>query len=254
MKAGELFSVKEKTVLITGASQGIGEKLAQLYMANGANVALIARSEEKLKQVKESLYGSGKVEIFPFDVTEFAEMSRLVQNVKKTFASIDILVNNAGTNRTKPAFETTENDWDAVLDLNLKSTFFLSQAVYPVMKSQGKGKIIQMSSQMAEVGYYKRAAYSSSKGGVRQLTKALAVEWASDQINVNAVGPTFIETPLTKSMFADEAFKEDVFRRIPLGRMATAEDLYGAMLYLSSNASDMVTGQTLYVDGGWTIW
>lgn len=111
-----------------------------------------------------------------------------------------------------------------------------------------------MSSQMAEVGYYKRSAYCSSKGGVKQLTKSLAIEWSNDNILVNSVGPTFIKTPLTAKMMEDEDFKEDVMNRIPLGRLAKTEDLYGAILYLSSAASNMVTGQTLYIDGGWTSW
>jgi 2-deoxy-D-gluconate 3-dehydrogenase len=254
MRAGELFSVKDKVVILTGASQGIGKELAALYVANGARVALIARNKEKLQAVKEELDAGERVAFFPCDVTDTAKLPEVAEKIHAHFGKIDILVNNAGINITKPAAELSEEDWDTVLDLNLKSAFFFSQAVYPYMKRQGQGKIIQMSSQMAEVGYFKRAAYSSSKGGLKQLTKALAIEWAEDQILVNAVGPTFIETAMTKKMFADEEFKKDVCRRIPLGRLAKTSDLYGAMLYLSSDASNMVTGQTIYVDGGWTSW
>ncbi|GAK12377.1 SDR family NAD(P)-dependent oxidoreductase [Geomicrobium sp. JCM 19039] len=254
MNASELFSVKNCVIVLTGASQGIGKSLAELYVTNGAKVALVARNRSSLEAVQEELGNGENVAIFPFDVTETAQLPKLAEDVFERFGAIDVLVNNAGTNITKPAIEFTEAEWDAVLDLNLKSAFFFSQAVYPYMKKQGGGKIIHMSSQMAEVGYYKRSAYSSSKGGVKQLTKALAIEWAGDHILVNAVGPTFIETPLTATMMEDDAFKADVLSRIPLGRLAKTEDLFGAMLYLSSGASNMVTGQTLYVDGGWTSW
>jgi 2-deoxy-D-gluconate 3-dehydrogenase len=254
MNAEHLFSMKDKVVVLTGASQGIGKELASLYVENGARVALVARNEVKLQAVKEELDPANQVEIFPYDVTDTAKLPELAEKIHANFGQIDVLVNNAGINITKPATDLSEEEWDRVLDLNLKSAFFFSQAVYPYMKRRGRGKIIQMSSQMAEVGYFKRAAYASSKGGLKQLTKALAIEWAEDQILVNAVGPTFIETPMTKTMFTDEAFKKDVYSRIPLGRLAKTSDLYGAMLYLSSDASNMVTGQTIYVDGGWTSW
>lgn len=254
MKAEHLFSVKDKVILLTGASQGIGKSLAEMYLENGAKLALVARNEEKLKAVQAELGDDERVAIFPCDVTDTEHLPQVVADVVERFGSIDVLVNNAGTNITKPATELSELEWDTVLDLNLKSTFFLSQAVHSYMKKQGSGRIIHMSSQMAEVGYYKRAAYCSSKGGVKQLTKALAIEWAKDNILVNSVGPTFIETPMTDSMFEDKDFKDDVYSRIPLGRLSKTEDLFGAMLYLSSQASNMVTGQTLYVDGGWTSW
>ncbi|QQK81863.1 glucose 1-dehydrogenase [Salicibibacter cibi] len=250
-----LFSVKEKVVIITGASQGIGKDLARTFAENGAKIALVARNKEKLNQVKADVGLSSKyVEIFPCDITEKKNLPDLASRIYQTFGRIDVLINNAGTNITKPATEITENDWDTVHDINLKSAFFFNQAVYPFMKAQGSGKIIHMSSQMEEVGYYKRSAYCSSKGGIKQLTKSLAIEWAKDQININAVAPTFIETPLTEKMFEDQDFKADVYSRIPLGRLAKTDDLFGAVLYLSSHASNMVTGQTLFVDGGWTAW
>ncbi|QQK75365.1 glucose 1-dehydrogenase [Salicibibacter cibarius] len=255
MKIDDIFSVQEKVVIITGASQGIGKDLAHTFAENGAKLALVARNKDKLQQVKtDTGLSSDDVEIFPWDITETESLADLAKQIHETFGRIDVLINNAGTNITKPATEITEGDWDTVLDINLKSAFFFNQAVYPFMKAQGSGKIIHMSSQMEEVGYYKRSAYCSSKGGIKQLTKSLAIEWSGDQINVNSVAPTFIETPLTAKMFEAEAFKADVYSRIPLGRLAKTEDLFGAVLYLSSNASDMVTGQTLFVDGGWTAW
>src|SRR5699024_957758 len=140
------------------------------------------------------------------------------------------------------------------MDLNLKSTFFMTQAVGKYMKDQKRGKVINISSQMAFVGYFDRAAYSTSKGGLTQLTKALAIEWAEHNININAIAPTFIETDMTRKMFEDRAFKNEVLGRIPLRKLAKEEDLFGALIYLSSRASDMVTGHTVMVDGGWTVW
>lgn len=254
MKISELYSIEDKVIVITGASQGIGKSLAALLVENGAKVALVARNKEKLHEVKTELGDDSVVSVFPSDITEVDQLSSLAENINQHFGRIDILINNAGTNVTKPAIEVSEEDWDKVLDLNLKSAFFLSQAIYPYFQKQSKGKIINISSQMAEVGYFKRAAYSSSKGGIKQLTKALAVEWASDNILVNAIGPTFIDTPLTAPMFKDKEFKNDVYSRIPLKKLAAPEDLYGAVIYLCSEASDMVTGHSLYVDGGWTSW
>lgn len=254
MKIEELFSIKDKVIIVTGGSRGIGKDLAKFLINNGAKVALIARSKNELKKVKKELNLNDNLEIFPFDITEYEKHDYIMEEIFDYFGHIDVLINNAGTNITKPATELTETDWDKVLDLNLKSAFFLSQAVQPYFVKNKKGKIINMSSQMAEVGYFDRAAYSSSKGGVKQLTKALAIEWAKENILVNAIGPTFIDTPMTKPMFEDEDFKNDVFSRIPLGRLAKVEDLYGAVAYLSSDASNIVTGQTIYVDGGWTSW
>lgn len=251
----KLFSLKDKVVILTGASQGIGKELAVVYAKLGAKIALIARNQSKLAQVKQELQDLNcETIIISCDLTNTKAIAPAIASVYEHFGRIDVLVNNAGTNITKHAEEVTESDWDTVLDINLKSTFFCSQAVYPYMKESGGGKIINMSSQMAEVGYYKRSAYCSSKGGVKQLTKSLAVEWAADNILTNSIAPTFIETPMTEKMFEDEAFKEDVFNRIPLGRLAKPEDLFGAIVFLSSDASNMVTGQTLFVDGGWTIW
>jgi NAD(P)-dependent dehydrogenase (short-subunit alcohol dehydrogenase family) len=255
LSVNQLFDLTGKTAVVTGASQGIGSDMAKFLASAGANVALVARNERKLEGLEQEIREAGGVALgIACDVLAVDELPAMMSKVNKAFGSVDILVNNAGTNITKPAEEVTEADWDAVLDLNLKSAFFCSQAAARYMKERRSGKVIHISSQMAFVGYYKRSAYCSSKGGLLQLTKALAIEWASFGINVNSIAPTFIETALTERMFDDPEFKEDVLRRIPLGRLAKPEDLFGALLYLSSGASDMVTGQTLVVDGGWTVW
>ncbi|HET7627129.1 MAG TPA: glucose 1-dehydrogenase [Bacillales bacterium] len=250
-----IFDLKGRTVIITGASKGIGKDIATFLAEAGANVVMIARSKEKLEQAAEDIRScGGNVLPVSADLTDVDQFPKLVRRIRDHFGTIDVLINNAGLNIPKKAEDVTTEDWDKVLDINLRSVFFFSQAAGKAMIEQQRGKIINMSSQMAFVGYYKRAAYSSSKGGITQLTKALAIEWAPHDIQVNAIAPTFIETALTKPMFADKTFRDEVLSRIPLGRLAKTEDLFGAVLYLATNASNMVTGQTICVDGGWTVW
>ncbi len=250
-----LFNLSGKVAVITGASKGIGKDLAYLLAQAGADIAIVARNKQQLEEAAHEIGQTG-VNVLPvsFDLTKVEETAQVMEGIYKHFGKIDILINNAGINVAKPAEVLTSQEWDTVLDINLKSVFFTSQAAGKYMIDQKKGKIINMSSQMAFVGYYKRAAYSSSKGGITQLTKALAIEWAPHQVNVNAIAPTFIETPMTKQMFEDETFKDEVLSRIPLGRLAKTEDLFGGVVYLASDCSDMMTGQTLVVDGGWTVW
>jgi len=161
-------------------------------------------------------------------------------------------MNNAGLNVPQWAAEVTEEAWDRVMNTNLKGLFFVAQAVGKVMIRQKRGKIINVSSQAGSVGLLRRAAYCASKGGVNQLTRVLAIEWAPHNINVNAIAPTFVETPLTRPMFQDQNFREYVMGNISLGRIGKPEDIVGAAIYLASAASDLVTGHVLLIDGGWT--
>ncbi|WP_080848761.1 SDR family NAD(P)-dependent oxidoreductase [Cytobacillus gottheilii] len=251
----ELFGLDGKVAIVTGASKGIGKEVAIALAKAGAHVALIARNEHELNEVAKEINQTGKKALsVPMDLLDVDGMAGKVEEIYNYFGRIDILVNNAGINIPKSAMEVTEEDWDKVLDINLKSVFFLCKNVAKYMIPSREGKIINMSSQMAFVGYYKRTAYSSSKGGLLQLTRSLAIDWSKYNIKVNSIAPTFIETPMTKPMFEDKAFLEDVLNRIPLGRLGKTEDLFGAIIYLSSSASDMVTGHTIMVDGGWTVW
>lgn len=253
--SSNLFSLEGKTVVVTGANKGIGKEMAFMLADAGARLALVARNEPALQETTRAIQENGQSGVsFPFDLTQTGHLNELFESIYNRFGQIDVLLNNAGTNIPAPAEEVTEEQWDRIHDINLKSVFFACQAAGKWMRKEGHGKIINMSSQMAFVGYYNRAAYSSSKGGITQLTKSLAIEWASDGINVNAVAPTFIETPMTEKMFEDTDFKEEVLSRIPMGRLARPEDLFGAIAFLSSASSDMVTGQTIVVDGGWTVW
>ena len=167
---------------------------------------------------------------------------------------MDVLVNNAGTNRPKPALELTEEDWDAIYDLNLKGLFFLTQTLVKPMIARESGKIINISSTMGLVGGPLRTAYSGSKGGVVLLTKGLAVEWAPHNVTVNAVAPAFTRTPLADVLLQRKEFYEDVVRRIPMGRVGEVDEVVGAVLFLASDAANWVTGQTIAVDGGWVAW
>lgn len=245
--------LKGQTVVVTGGSKGLGKDIALTFAELGANVAISGRNQETLDATLEELRAHNPNCIaVAGDLSDVNEVKKLIDTAATQFGTIDVLVNNAGVNIAKPAMDVTEADWDTVLDLNLKSAFFASQAAAKYMLAQNSGRIINIASQMAFVGYIKRAAYCSSKGGMVQMTKALAVEWAKQGIRVNAVAPTFVETEFTEKQFEDAAFKEDVDRRILLDGLSQPKDTSGAVLYLASNLSNFVTGETIKVDGGWT--
>ncbi|RNF38369.1 SDR family NAD(P)-dependent oxidoreductase [Planococcus salinus] len=250
---GYFSELENKTVVVTGGSKGIGKDIALTFARLNANVIISGRNREALDKTLTELHEfNDKCIAVPGDLSEIREVRKLIDTAAETFGSVDVLVNNAGVNIAKPAMEVTEEDWDTVLDLNLKSAFFASQAAAGYMLKQQSGRIINIASQMAFVGYYKRAAYCSSKGGLVQMTKALAVEWAKQGVRVNAVAPTFIETELTAKMLEDADFKKEIDDRILLDGLSKPEDISGAVLYLASNLSNFVTGETIKVDGGWT--
>jgi NAD(P)-dependent dehydrogenase (short-subunit alcohol dehydrogenase family) len=249
------FDLSGKMALVTGGSRGIGYTVA-LSLANaGADVAVTSRKLEDVQKTAEDIAALGRRSLpLALDVQDVESIQKTVGLVLEKFGRIDILVNNAGLNIQQMAVDVTEEAWDTVLDTNLKGAFFCSQAVGKAMIERRQGKIINIASTMATVGLRLRSAYCSSKGGVAQMTKVLAVEWAKYNVNVNAVGPTFLLTPMTKPMLENEEFRTDVMSRIPMGRLATPEDVAGAVVYLASPAADFVTGITLFVDGGWTAW
>lgn len=246
--------LKEKKVLVVGGSKGIGRDIALAFSKLGADVVITGRNEHDLSKTTEELkVFNPNCSYLTADIQNVNEIYNMVDSAFSRMGRIDILINNAGINIPKPALEVTEEDWDRVLDTNLKGTFFCSQRVGKHMiEKRTAGKIINIVSQMAFVGYIKRAAYCSSKGGAVQLTRALAIEWAQHQIKVNAVAPTFIETDFTKKMFDDQDFYKDVVSRIPLGTLAKPDDVTGAVLFLASDLANFVTGETIRVDGGWT--
>ncbi|NOZ20083.1 MAG: glucose 1-dehydrogenase [Planctomycetes bacterium] len=245
-----------KVAIVTGAGSGIGQAIATAAAEAGADCVVTELPDRigRLDEVCATIAEMGRRGIgLPLQLPDMDSMDSLVAKTIERMGRVDILVNNAGINIPMDALEFTEEAWDAVLDINLKGLFFLSQRVAKEMVAQGEGgKIVNIASQNGVVGYYKRAAYCSSKAGVVNLTRVLAIEWAKHKINVNAVGPTFILTPLTQSTFDDPVIREDLLRRIPLGRVGRPEDVVGAVVFLASPAADLVTGHTLLVDGGWT--
>jgi 2-deoxy-D-gluconate 3-dehydrogenase len=247
------FDLSGKVAIVTGAGRGMGFHIALALAKYGADIVVCSRTVPELKRVGAEIEKIGRrALVHEMDVTNISEIHTMVERAVNAFGHIDILVNNAGVNITQWAVDVTEETWDRVLDTNLKALFFCAQAVGRVMIRQKKGKIINISSQTGTVAIPQRAAYCSSKGGVNQLTKLLAIEWAQYNINVNAIAPTFIETPFTKPMFEKEGFREYVLGNIPLGRVGKPEDVTGAVIYLASEASNLVTGHILLVDGGWT--
>jgi NAD(P)-dependent dehydrogenase (short-subunit alcohol dehydrogenase family) len=248
------FDLSGKVAIVTGAGRGMGYHIALVLARYGADLVVCSRTLSELEKVAAEIEPLGRrVLIQKMDVTSIPEIHSMVEAAVKTFGRIDLLVNNAGLNIPQWAEEVTEEAWDRVFDINLKGTFFCAQAVGKVMIRQKRGKIVNISSQSGSVGLIMRSAYCASKGGLNLLTKVLALEWAKHNILVNAIAPTFIETPMTKPMLEKKEFHDYVMGNILLGRLARFEDVTGAVIYLASEASNMVTGHVLLIDGGWTI-
>lgn len=241
----EIQCLRGKTALVTGAGRGLGRAIVKKLYAAGAHIIAVARTEHDLKKIKTEL--GGNIDIWPKDVTsdEFID-------AVSSLHSLDILINNAGSNRPEPFVEVTQENLDFILNLNVRSMFFTAQAAARIMKNGAGGAIVHMSSQMGHVGSPNRSVYCMTKHAIEGLTKAMAVELAPDNIRVNSVAPTFIETPMTKPMLENPEFREFVHRMIPLKKMGQPDDVANAVLYLASPASEMVTGHSLLVDGGWT--
>jgi NAD(P)-dependent dehydrogenase (short-subunit alcohol dehydrogenase family) len=245
------FRLDGKVALVTGASRGLGAGIAYALKDAGATVVGTSREQDSANQVAE-LLGSVPVAM---DVSDVGSVREGVDRVASELGRLDILVNNAGLNIPQGVFEVDEASWDAVLDTNLKGTFFCAQAAARHMADGGEGgRIINVASQAGVVGIEERSAYGTSKAGAILLTKVLAIELAQYGITANAVAPTFIATELTRSTLENPAWRERIISRIPLGRVGEAEDVAAATVYLASPAAAMVTGHTLLVDGGWTAW
>jgi NAD(P)-dependent dehydrogenase (short-subunit alcohol dehydrogenase family) len=239
-----------RRALVTGASRGIGLACAAALAQAGAHVTLCARGAAEIAELAAAIRADGGcADTLSLDVLDLAAVRRELAKL----AAFDILVNNAGMNRPKGLLEVDIEDYNAVLDLNLRSAFFVAQAVARRMVDTGKaGSIIHMSSQMGHVGGPNRTLYCASKWGLEGLSKAMALDLARYRIRVNTIGPTFIETPMTRPFFDDPAFRDSVLSKIKLGRLGQVEDLMGAVLYLASDASTLMTGAAMVVDGGWT--
>jgi NAD(P)-dependent dehydrogenase (short-subunit alcohol dehydrogenase family) len=241
--------------VVTGAGSGIGRATAIALAGEGAAVTLVGRTESTLAETAATIEAEGgRAWARPGDVTD-AEAVEAIFDVAEADGPVDVLVTAAGTNVTGPAADYSVDDWDALFDVNVRGTFAACRAAGRRMLARGDGgRIVTISSQMGSVGFPGRVAYCATKHAVDGMTKALAVEWAPHGITVNAVAPTFLDTPLTKPMFEDAEFAAEVARRIPGGEIAQLSDVTEAVLYLASPAARAVTGHVLAVDRGWTAW
>jgi len=247
------FDLSNKVSIVTGGSRSIGLELATVLANAGSDIVIVNRNasegDEAARKIREN--GSSAISI-PADVSSKDAIEEMVEKTLKQYGRIDVLVNCAGVIVRKPAIETTEKDWDYTMEINLKGLFLCCRAVGKQMIQQKRGKIINISSVAATFGLMNRAPYCASKAGVTQLTRALSMEWATYGICVNAIGPGIIRTVLNDPYIkSDPERYEKMINKIPLGRFGKPEDLAGAALFLASNASDYLTGQTLYVDGGY---
>jgi NAD(P)-dependent dehydrogenase (short-subunit alcohol dehydrogenase family) len=242
-----------RVALVTGAGRGLGRACAIELARAGARVVLVARTEAELAEAAAAA-GNDAVPITA-DVTNPIEVAHMVE-VAAGLGDLRVLVTAAGTNKPGAARDYSMPDWDLLFDVNVRATFLACRAVGDLMLKRGlRGSLVTMSSQMGSVGYPGRVAYCASKHAVDGMTRALAVEWARDGIRVNAVAPTFVETPLTTAWLADPEFREEVLeRRLPSGRLAQLDDVARAVRYLACDASESVVGHILKVDGGWTAW
>ncbi len=237
--------LEDNTVLITGAGRGIGRACAIAFAAAGGHVIAVARTESDLRSLSREYPEA--IEIWVDDVTKESFYQRI-----EALTVIDVLINNAGTNRPQPFVDVDTETLNSVVDLNVRAMFQTAQAAARIMIKGGSGAIINMSSQMGHVGSPNRTVYCMTKHAVEGLTKAMAVELAPYGVRVNAIAPTFIETPMTRSMLDDPAFVDFVKRMIPMGKVGHPNDVAAAALYLASDVSAMVTGHSLRIDGGWT--
>ncbi len=247
------FSLKGKRGIVTGGGTGLGKGMAAALVEAGASLMIVGRRMEILEKAAKELGGvGGPVIPFPADVSRMSELPKIVDKAVKEFGQIDFLVNNAGAIRRAPVENFSEADWDVVVQTNLKGPFFLSQAVAKTMiQAKRTGSIVNTASLIAYIGGKNVPAYAASKAGIKQVTMSMANAWAPYGIRVNAIAPGWFITELTEAVQADKARYGEILSRIPMGRWGNPEELGGVALYLVSDASSYVTGQTFVIDGGW---
>lgn len=248
--ASPSFRLDGKRALVTGAGRGIGLAVAGALADAGAQVTLVARTGKEIEAAAEAIRARGQqAEALVLDVTDLPSMQAAIARAQP----FHVLVNNAGTNRPKPLLDVSIEDFDAIMGLNVRAAYFVAQAVAQRLIEAGeKGSIINISSQMGHVGAARRSVYCASKHAMEGFTKAMAIELAPHGIRVNTLGPTFIETPMTRPFFENAAFKAEVLSKIKLGRLGQLDEIAGAVVFLASDASSLMTGAALLLDGGWT--
>ena len=249
----ELFSLRDKVALVTGAGKGLGKSMALALSESGAHVVVVSRTLSEVEVTAKEIQENGAKSIaIGADVTKQADVNRMTEKALTEFKTIDILVNNVGTFMGGPFLEFSLEDWHKMLEINLTSTYLCSKVVGKYMVEKRRGKIINMSAALGVLGASGSSLYCASKGGVVQLTKALAIEWAKYNINVNSIAPYTMETELTKAMLADDTIRQKILSKIPLRRIGKPDDLSGVVVFLASKASDYITGQVIFVDGGFS--
>lgn len=247
----DLFRLDGRVAVVTGALGTIGRTYAKSLAQYGADVALIDLQESGAEDLLEELSKyRKKVSYYPVDLTDTDRVRQTVELILRDFGQIDILLNHAGINIRKDAINITTEDWDKVMNINLKAMFFMAQTVGKHMISRGYGKIINTASVSSVRGHSRLAIYAASKGGIVQMTKVLAHEWAPYNVHVNAIGPGYILTQQTEGYLSDPEVYQSIVSKIPMGRIGRPEDLVGGLIYLASRASDYVTGHTLFIEGG----
>jgi NAD(P)-dependent dehydrogenase (short-subunit alcohol dehydrogenase family) len=250
LAAAPSFRLDGKRALVTGGGRGIGLAAASALAQAGAEVTLLARTESEIEAAAQAIVARGdKAKTLRLDVTDLDAVQRAIAAAE----AFDVLVNNAGTNRPAYLMDVKVEDFDAIFALNVRAAFFMAQAVARrLIEAKRPGSIINISSQMGHVGAARRTVYCASKHAMEGFTKAMAIELAPHNIRVNSLGPTFLETPMTRPFFENKAFRDEVLSKIKLGRLGQLDELTGAILFLASDASSLMTGSALVLDGGWT--
>jgi gluconate 5-dehydrogenase len=250
----DLFDLRGKRAIVTGGSSGIGFAIAHALIRAGATVAIVNRDTEAGRRAAAELsLSGGAASSFPADVSREDQVQAVVEAIEEAHGPTDILVNSHGINVRKPALELKLWEWQQIMAINLTGAFLMCQEVGRRMVRRRSGSIVNVSSVVSLVGRKGLSAYSATKGGLSQLTRTLALEWAPYNVRVNAIGPGFIRTPLTRPLFENPGFLEEVERLVPLKRVGLPEDLVGVVMILCSRAGSYITGQTIYIDGGWSI-
>ena len=245
------FDLRDHVVLVTGGTKGIGRELVLGLARAGANVTIVSRNQEQCDAIACEVRKIGRTALpLAADVSNVSEAKRVVDETARVLGKLDVIINNAGINSVVDALNVNEDEWDRVLDINLKAAFFWSQAAAMVMKTNGGGKIVNISSVGGIIGENKMAAYAASKAGVISITKSLAREWGRFNICVNSLAPGYVRTEMNDEALQEEHIYKSIVSTIPLRRIGEAKDLIGSAIFLASHASDFITGHTLFVDGG----
>jgi gluconate 5-dehydrogenase len=249
-----LFDLSGQVALVTGASRGLGQYFARALARAGADLILTSRKRETLAEIESEIHAMGRRAVsLELDVRDFSSIQQMAAEAESTVGQVHILVNNAGCNVRKPALDVTWDDWNLIVDTNLRGSFFVAQAVARGMIRHGYGRIVNIGSVTSVFGFAGLAPYGASRGGIRQMTMSLADDWGRHGVTVNCLAPGWFKTAQNRVLYEDAGWVEYLTERIPLGRPGVPNDLDGAIVFLASEASRYITGQTLLVDGGITV-